>query len=128
MHTNILYRIPHKKSRVKIKNKTPCYIFLSFDNNTKRKFDLYAEVNMNKIICAIICVAMLVSLTACSSGGGSGASDAHVFYYSYSDTYISNVRSALGRAFSANNIKYHDYDSNSNQTTQTEQVQTAITQ
>ncbi|MBE7052034.1 MAG: galactose ABC transporter substrate-binding protein [Ruminococcaceae bacterium] len=83
---------------------------------------------MNKIICAIICVAMLVSLTACSSGGGSGASDAHVFYYSYSDTYISNVRSALGRAFSANNIKYHDYDSNSNQTTQTEQVQTAITQ
>ena len=49
------------------------------------------------------------------------------FYYTYSDTYITSVRSALNKAFSEKNISYQDYDSNSNQTTQTEQVQTAIT-
>jgi methyl-galactoside transport system substrate-binding protein len=37
------------------------------------------------------------------------------------------VRSALNKAYQNENIGYHDYDSNGNQTTQTEQVQTAIT-
>jgi len=51
----------------------------------------------------------------------------HVFYYTYSDTYISTVRSALDKALSNAGISYQDHDSNNNQTTQTEQVQTAIT-
>lgn len=51
-----------------------------------------------------------------------------VFYYTYGDTYISSVRSALDAALDAAGIAYQDYDSNSNQTTQTEQVDTAITQ
>lgn len=49
-----------------------------------------------------------------------------VFYYTYGDTYISSVRSALDAAFEAAGIKYQDYDSNNSQTTQTEQVTTAI--
>lgn len=51
-----------------------------------------------------------------------------VFYYTYSDTYISSVRAALDAALDAAGITYQDYDSNNSQTTQTEQVQTAIAQ
>jgi methyl-galactoside transport system substrate-binding protein len=50
-----------------------------------------------------------------------------VFYYSYSDTYISSVRSAMDAKWDELGITYTDYDGNSTQTTQTEQVSTAIT-
>ncbi len=49
-----------------------------------------------------------------------------VFYYTYGDTYISSVRSALDAALEKAGIAYQDYDSNNSQTTQTEQVNTAI--
>ena len=55
------------------------------------------------------------------------SADVHVFYYTYSDTYISTVRSALDKALSGAGISYQDHDANNSQTTQTEQVQTAIT-
>lgn len=51
-----------------------------------------------------------------------------VFYYTYGDTYISSVRSALDAAFDAAGVAYQDYDSNNSQTTQTEQIDTAIAQ
>ena len=51
-----------------------------------------------------------------------------VFYYTYGDTYISSVRSALDSAFEAAGVAYQDYDSNNSQTTQTEQIDTAISQ
>ena len=50
-----------------------------------------------------------------------------VFYYAYSDTYISSVRTALDNALTAAGISYTDYDGNGNQTQQTEQIQTALT-
>lgn len=81
---------------------------------------------MKKISVILTAITICIIAAACSSG--KTASDAHVFYYTYSDTYISNVRSSLGKAFNDAGISYHDYDSNGNQTTQTEQVQTAITQ
>lgn len=81
---------------------------------------------MKKISIILTIITICLMSVACSSG--KNASDAHVFYYTYSDTYISNVRSSLGKAFDKVEISYHDYDSNGNQTTQTEQVQTAITQ
>jgi len=49
-----------------------------------------------------------------------------VFYYTYSDTYISSVRTALDEKLSALGVNYQNYDSNSNQTTQNEQIDTAI--
>ncbi|MCD8368754.1 MAG: galactose ABC transporter substrate-binding protein [Clostridiales bacterium] len=49
-----------------------------------------------------------------------------VFYYTYGDTYISSVRSALDADLDAKGVSYQDYDSNNSQTTQTEQVNTAI--
>ena len=73
--------------------------------------------------------AMMVSLVSCTrSGEGTGGSyDAHVFYYTFSDTYISSVRNELDAMLKDAGISYQDYDGNNNQTTQTEQVQTAIT-
>ena len=49
-----------------------------------------------------------------------------VFYYTYSDTYISSVRTALDESLKAAGIDFQDYDANSNQTTQNEQIDTAI--
>ena len=91
-----------------------------------------------RLICLALALTLcLAVLTSCSrentknTGTGSQAqsknTDVHVFYYSYSDTYISSVRTALDKRLSDEGIKYQDYDANSNQTTQTEQVQTAIT-
>ena len=49
-----------------------------------------------------------------------------VFYYTFADTYISSVRTALDAQLDSAGIKYTDYDGNGNQTTQTEAIQTAI--
>lgn len=51
-----------------------------------------------------------------------------VFYYTYSDTYISSVRTALDAALTGAGITFQNYDGNSNQTTQNEQIDTAISQ
>lgn len=51
-----------------------------------------------------------------------------VFYYTYSDTYISSVRTALDAKLDALGVKYQDYDGNNNQTTQNEQIDTALAQ
>ena len=64
-------------------------------------------------------------LAAC--GGRARTADVHVFYYTYSDTYVSTVRAALDKKLTDAGISYQDYDSNNSQTTQTEQVQTAVT-
>lgn len=60
-----------------------------------------------------------------SSGGGSGG-DVAVFYYTYSDTYIASVRTALDAKLDEMGVSYQDYDANNNQTTQNEQIDTAI--
>ena len=81
---------------------------------------------MKKILSIIMIFVILICITACGDMGGTSA-DVHVFYYTYSDTYISSVRSALDNELNKLGVSYQDYDSNGNQTTQTEQVQTAIT-
>jgi methyl-galactoside transport system substrate-binding protein len=50
-----------------------------------------------------------------------------VFYYTYSDPFISGVRSAMDKELRDKGFGYHNYDANGIQTTQTEQVDTAIT-
>lgn len=83
------------------------------------------EVNNMKKLILLISVIFTIALTSgCSSDNSTSAS---IFYYTYSDTYISNVRSSLGKTLKNTKISYQDYDSNGNQTTQTEQVQTAVT-
>ena len=69
----------------------------------------------------------IISLASCSGGRAKSTADVHVFYYTYSDTYISSVRSALDRELTDAGISFQDYDGGGSQTTQTEQIQTAIT-
>ena len=63
-------------------------------------------------------------MTSCMRGA---ESDAHVFYYNYSDTYVTSVRAALDTELMTAGLSNQNYDGNNNQTTQTEQIQTAIT-
>jgi len=58
------------------------------------------------------------------------SSDANVgvFYYSFSDTYIASVRTALDAQLDTLGVTYQNFDGNSNQTTQNEQIDTAISQ
>ena len=79
---------------------------------------------MKKIIFLVIAAIISLSFAGCADSGGNSAA---VFYYTYSDPYISTVRGALDRELEAAGIEYQDYDSNSAQTTQLEQVKTAIT-
>ena len=50
-----------------------------------------------------------------------------VFYYTFADTYISSVRTALDAELNNLGVTYNNFDGNNNQTTQNEQIQTAVT-
>lgn len=50
-----------------------------------------------------------------------------VFYYTFADTYISSVRTALDGELEAKGITFQNFDGNNSQTTQNEQIQTALT-
>ena len=79
-----------------------------------------------KIFCVVLAAMFcLFPISGCNMG--QRTADVHIFYYTYSDTYVSTVRSALDKKLSEAGISYQDYDSNNSQTTQTEQVQTAVT-
>lgn len=82
---------------------------------------------MKKIILFILVICTLCGLCSCAGKMQNGDGDIHVFYYTYSDTYISSVRSALDKSLESAGLKYRDHDGAGNQTTQTEQIQTAIT-
>ncbi|MDD4851043.1 MAG: galactose ABC transporter substrate-binding protein [Gemmiger sp.] len=70
--------------------------------------------------------ASSVSEAASTAAGDVSAANVAVFYYSYSDTYISSVRTALDDDLTKLGVTYQDYDGNSNQTTQNEQIDTAL--
>lgn len=70
------------------------------------------------LLCAVVC---LLPSCGCEERG-----EVSVFYYTYSDTYISGVRGSMDSLLSSSGLSYHNYDANGNQTTQTEQVDTAI--
>ena len=50
-----------------------------------------------------------------------------MFYYTFADTYISSVRTALDAQLDSLGVAYQNFDGNNNQTTQNEQIQTALT-
>ena len=72
------------------------------------------------LLISLICL----NFTAC--GGGDDKFHASVFYYTFSDTYISGVRTELDKALKNAGIDFQNYDAASNQTTQNEQIDTAI--
>lgn len=79
---------------------------------------------MKKILAILLALTMVLGLVAC--GGGETEGEVAVFYYTYGDTYISSVRSALDKCLTDAGVKFQNYDADGNQTTQTEQVTTAI--
>ncbi len=88
---------------------------------------------MKKIISLLLVIALVFSTAACggNNGGGGGNEPAGpkvaVFWYAFSDAYLSTVRAALDADLTKAGIEYQDFDSNNNQGTQLEQVQTALT-
>lgn len=80
---------------------------------------------MKKILAIILAMVFTLSLTACGGGSSSGG-EISVFYYTYGDTYISSVRSAMDKLLKKADLDFQNYDANGNQTTQTEQVTTAL--
>ena len=82
---------------------------------------------MKKRFFALFLTFLLICLPLSGCNRGKGETDVHVFYYTYSDPYISSVRAALDKELDGAGFSYQDYDGNGNQTTQTEQIRTAIT-
>ena len=82
---------------------------------------------MKKLTAILLAALLVLSFASCGQGSTAGKTgEVSVFYYTFSDTYISSVRSAMDAFLKANNIAFNNYDANGNQTTQTEQIQTAI--
>ena len=112
-------------------------------------------MKMHKILALLLALVMVLSLAACGTTNPTeaptekpteaptagdnteaptgteapvaGALKIGVFYYTYADTYISSVRTALDNELNNLGVEYRNFDGNNNQTTQNEQIQTAIT-
>lgn len=82
---------------------------------------------MKKALSIILLVAICLTATLSMTGCRRGEDECAVLYYTYSDTYISSVRAEMDRLLDKGGIAHHNYDAGGNQTTQTEQVDTAIT-
>jgi methyl-galactoside transport system substrate-binding protein len=103
---------------------------------------------MRKILAIFLAAVMVLSLAACggtpassagseaaSSGSEAASGDAapasdlrvDVFYYNYSDVYISSVRTSMDEQLTALGITPNNWDAGGSQPTQTDQVNTAIT-
>ena len=94
---------------------------------------------MKKTLAILLSAVMMLGLLA---GGGSktteqpstsgtentetAALNVGVFYYDYSDVYISSVRSSMDEQLKAMGVNYTNYDGGSNQAQQTDQINTAI--
>ena len=93
---------------------------------------------MKKILAMLLALVMVFALCACGTttttptateapAAEETALKVGVFYYAFSDTYISTVRTALDAQLDSLGVTYNNFDGNNNQTTQNEQIQTAIT-
>ena len=98
---------------------------------------------MKKKLALVLAAAMMAgALAGCGGGSSSGtessgtetsqtesASDLRVgvFYYNYADAYISTVRTAMDAELEELGVEYQNFDAQTNQATQTDQINTAIT-
>ena len=93
---------------------------------------------MKKLLALALALVMALTLVSCgesgtsstgSTGGNTGSSNLKVgvFYYAFSDIYISTVRSNMDAKLEELGVTYQNFDGNNNQANQTDQVNTAIT-
>ena len=104
---------------------------------------------MKKALALLLALVMVISMAACGSKTTTPSTTAAttpapagneteaqveaselkvgVFYYTFADTYISSVRTALDAQLDSLGVTYNNFDGNNNQTTQNEQIQTAVT-
>ncbi len=80
---------------------------------------------MKKLLAILLAAAMVMCLGACG-GDESDELNVGVFYYTYSDAYISSVRAELDKQLTAAGIKYTNYDCNNTQATQNDYISTAL--
>ncbi len=63
---------------------------------------------MKKILIFLVAICLLsTSLVSC---GRDDEGEVSVFYYTYSDTYISGVRSAVDKMLKNAGLKFNNYD------------------
>lgn len=85
---------------------------------------------MKKIIALLLALVMVLGMTAC--GGSSEKAEAKggmkvsVMWYDYSDAYMGTVRKALDEKLTALGVEFDNQDGKNDQTTQIDQVRTAI--
>ena len=81
-----------------------------------------------RLMALLLCLAMVATLfTACGNTTGSGEIKATVFWYDESDVYLSSVRAALNKELEAAGITYDNQYAGNVQSTQLDQIRTAIT-
>ena len=103
-------------------------------------------MKLKKLSALLLAGAMCVSIAACSGGteettapaetgttettpaetGAASDLNVAVFYYNYSDAFISNVRNEMDAKWTEMGITYNNQDGNTNAGTQLDQVNTAI--
>ena len=91
---------------------------------------------MKKFLAMLLALVMALSLVACgeqkqpdtNDQGNTDASELNVgvFYYDFSDVYISSVRNFMNSQLDAMGVKYNNFDGAGNQAQQTDQINTAI--
>ena len=75
----------------------------------------------------LLALVMAVMMIACAMPAmAESTGDAYVFWYTFSDVYLSSVREALDSALETAGITYVDQDANATQTTQTDQISSAV--
>ena len=77
---------------------------------------------MKKILALVLALTMVLGVSSVALAEGS----AQVFWYTMSDTYLASVRTVLNEKLTEAGIKFVDQDGNATQTTQTDQITTAI--
>ena len=92
---------------------------------------------MKKTLAILLSAVMVLALLAgcgeqkqpdTNDQGNSDASELNVgvFYYDFSDVYISSVRNSMNSQLDAMGVKYNNFDGAGNQAQQTDQINTAI--
>jgi len=95
---------------------------------TKSQIFIGGKAHMKKkILAMIIVLAMVLSLGVATYAEPAPNTKVAVFWYAFSDAYLSTVRAALDADLQAAGIEFQNFDANNNQGTQLEQVQTAVT-